>query len=116
MHEASHLGPEQRQASLARLGKDVFDVVVIGGGAVGSGSALDAVTRGLNVALVEARDFGPRIFAWAAGWKDIAFPGNYGNVNTYFWIPILGPFIGGCIGAAVYDGLIRGVLRARKAN
>ncbi|MDA0162554.1 glycerol-3-phosphate dehydrogenase/oxidase [Solirubrobacter ginsenosidimutans] len=57
MHDASHLGPEQRRASLARLGEDVFDVVVIGGGAVGSGSALDAVTRGLNVALVEARDF-----------------------------------------------------------
>ncbi|MDA0180006.1 glycerol-3-phosphate dehydrogenase [Solirubrobacter phytolaccae] len=36
---------------------EVFDVVVIGGGTVGAGSALDAATRGLNVALVEARDF-----------------------------------------------------------
>ncbi len=35
----------------------MFDVVVIGGGATGAGSALDAATRGLNVALVEARDF-----------------------------------------------------------
>src|SRR4051794_31263823 len=35
----------------------VFDVVVIGGGATGTGCALDAATRGLSVALVEARDF-----------------------------------------------------------
>jgi glycerol uptake facilitator len=67
-------------------------------------------------AINPARDFGPRIFAWAAGWKDIAFPGNYDNVNTYFWIPILGPIVGAGIGAAVYDGLIRSVLRARKAD
>ncbi|MER6003008.1 glycerol-3-phosphate dehydrogenase/oxidase [Nonomuraea angiospora] len=34
-----------------------FDVVVVGGGVVGAGIALDAATRGLDVALVEARDF-----------------------------------------------------------
>ncbi|MFR9731079.1 glycerol-3-phosphate dehydrogenase [Saccharopolyspora sp. MS10] len=33
-----------------------FDVVVIGGGVTGAGAALDAATRGLRVALVEARD------------------------------------------------------------
>ncbi|CCE63112.1 hypothetical protein TPHA_0E00150 [Tetrapisispora phaffii CBS 4417] len=36
---------------------DQFDVLIIGGGATGSGSALDAATRGLNVALVEKDDF-----------------------------------------------------------
>ena len=40
-----------------RLGDDEFDVVVIGGGVTGAGAALDAATRGLSVALVEARDF-----------------------------------------------------------
>jgi len=40
-----------------RLVQDSFDVVVIGGGVTGSGAALDAATRGLSVALVEARDF-----------------------------------------------------------
>jgi glycerol-3-phosphate dehydrogenase len=53
---ASALGPEQRQLAWDRLGSEQFDVVVIGGGVVGSGCALDAATRGLKVALVEARD------------------------------------------------------------
>src|SRR5689334_21302047 len=57
MPDASQLGPRQRHEALARLAAEVFDVVVIGGGAVGTGSALDAATRGLNVALIEARDF-----------------------------------------------------------
>src|SRR4051794_30477137 len=39
------------------MAEERFDVVVIGGGVVGAGSALDAATRGLNVALVEARDY-----------------------------------------------------------
>ena len=51
------LGPAQRAAAWERLGSEQFDVVVIGGGVVGAGCALDAATRGLKVALVEARDF-----------------------------------------------------------
>ena len=35
----------------------VFDVVIVGGGVTGVGTALDAATRGLSVALVEATDF-----------------------------------------------------------
>ncbi|MCP2277230.1 glycerol-3-phosphate dehydrogenase [Nocardia amikacinitolerans] len=54
--ESQALGPEQRRAAWERLGKEHFDVVVIGGGVVGAGIALDAATRGLSVALVEARD------------------------------------------------------------
>jgi glycerol-3-phosphate dehydrogenase len=50
------LCPAQRAADWQRLGGEQFDVVIIGGGVVGSGAALDAATRGLNVALVEARD------------------------------------------------------------
>ncbi|WP_024802397.1 glycerol-3-phosphate dehydrogenase [Nocardia sp. BMG51109] len=53
---AGELGPAQRADSWERLGKDHFDMVVIGGGVVGAGIALDAATRGLEVALVEARD------------------------------------------------------------
>lgn len=51
------LGPANREESWERLCAENFDVVVIGGGVVGAGTALDAATRGLRVALVEARDF-----------------------------------------------------------
>jgi glycerol-3-phosphate dehydrogenase len=49
-----------RDAAWERFGREAFDVVVIGGGVTGAGAALDAATRGLSVALVEARD-------WASG-------------------------------------------------
>src|SRR5690349_4486840 len=51
------LGPEYRAEALRRLADEEFDVLVIGAGVVGAGAALDAATRGLSVALVEARDF-----------------------------------------------------------
>ncbi len=51
------LGPAEREAALRRMAEETFDVVVVGGGATGAGCALDAATRGLSVALVEARDF-----------------------------------------------------------
>ncbi|WP_033342645.1 glycerol-3-phosphate dehydrogenase/oxidase [Catenuloplanes japonicus] len=57
----SDLSPTGRVAALDALAGDrELDVVVIGGGVVGAGCALDAVTRGLSVGLVEARD-------WASG-------------------------------------------------
>ena len=46
-----------RAASLARLGTDEFDVLVVGGGITGAGVALDAAARGLRTALVERDDF-----------------------------------------------------------
>jgi glycerol uptake facilitator protein len=64
-------------------------------------------------AINPARDFGPRMFAWIAGWGEVAMPGNYGNVSGYLWIPIVGPFLGGAIGAVVYDVAIRDTLLAR---
>lgn len=42
---------------LARDDGEVYDLLVIGGGATGTGIALDAITRGLKVALVERDDF-----------------------------------------------------------
>ncbi|AGO11177.1 AaceriAFR295Wp [[Ashbya] aceris (nom. inval.)] len=50
--------PPSRSELLEKLQKtNQFDVLVIGGGASGAGSALDASTRGLNVALLEMNDF-----------------------------------------------------------
>lgn len=47
-----------RRSTLARLSSGVeLDVLVVGGGVVGCGAALDAVTRGLSTGLIEARDY-----------------------------------------------------------
>jgi glycerol-3-phosphate dehydrogenase len=53
---ASRLSPERRRADLARLRREKFDVLIVGGGVTGAGAAVDAASRGLSVALVEARD------------------------------------------------------------
>ena len=50
------LDARDRAAMLSRLATERFDVLVIGGGITGAGAALDAASRGLRVALVEARD------------------------------------------------------------
>lgn len=50
------LGASARARSIAYLRDHDVDVVVIGGGVVGSGAALDAAARGLRVALVEQQD------------------------------------------------------------
>ena len=51
------LSPQTREAALDAMEAEHLDVLVIGGGVVGGGAALDAATRGLSVGLVEARDF-----------------------------------------------------------
>lgn len=52
----TQLGPSYRAETLDELDGGSFDVVVIGGGITGVGCALDAVSRGLSVALIEQRD------------------------------------------------------------
>ena len=54
------LSTAQRSAALESLGTEEFDVLVIGGGVTGAGIALDAASRGLRTAVVEAQD-------WASG-------------------------------------------------
>jgi glycerol-3-phosphate dehydrogenase len=51
------LSPAHRDRSLARMTGEVLDILVVGGGVTGTGAALDAVTRGLSVGLIEARDY-----------------------------------------------------------
>lgn len=50
------LGPAARENALGFLRNNEIDVLVVGGGVVGSGTALDAVTRGLSTGLLEQRD------------------------------------------------------------
>lgn len=56
--DAPALSAAAREAALWHLTGHELDVLVIGGGVVGSGVALDAATRGFSVGLVEARDIG----------------------------------------------------------
>jgi len=58
--EVVALSPDRYAHDLNELAQAEFDVLVVGGGVVGAGAALDAATRGLSVAVVEAQD-------WAAG-------------------------------------------------
>ncbi len=51
------LNPGHRATSVARMASERFDILVVGGGVTGTGAALDAATRGLRVALVEATDY-----------------------------------------------------------
>ena len=55
--QASVLNPAQRHEDLAKLRTEEFDALVVGGGVVGTGIALDAAARGLKVALIEGNDF-----------------------------------------------------------
>ena len=83
---------------------------------VGFAVAAIGMSYGANAgyAINPARDFGPRLFTWAAGWQDLAMPGTLsGAFSSYWWIPIVGPLIGGVIGVLVYDLLVGDVLHIR---
>ncbi len=58
--QPTELSPQTRTDALRAMAAQELDVLVVGGGVVGAGAALDAVTRGLTTAIVEARD-------WASG-------------------------------------------------
>ncbi len=62
-------------------------------------------------AINPARDFGPRLFTAVAGFK------NNGLTDgpPVFWVPIVGPLLGGIIGAAVYDLGVRRFLPPKQA-
>ncbi|PPF62104.1 glycerol-3-phosphate dehydrogenase/oxidase [Clavibacter michiganensis] len=57
MSRSAKLGPEEREAAIEALKTKELDILVVGGGIVGAGAALDAATRGLRVGIVEARDW-----------------------------------------------------------
>ncbi len=70
--------------------------VAIGVGVAAIISVLAPLSQaGLN----PARDFGPRLIAFFAGWGEIAIPGPRGG---FFTVYILGPFLGALIGGGLY--------------
>lgn len=84
---------------------------------IGFSVAAIGISFGANAgyAINPARDLGPRLVAWMAGWGDLAMPGTGPWYSNYFWIPIVGPLIGGVIGIVIYDVFISDVLIARGA-
>ena len=61
-------------------------------------------TFGFNsgYAINPARDFGPRLFTFIAGWGSGVFTAG----NGWWWVPIVGPLIGGVAGGWIYDLLV----------
>ncbi|TXN29325.1 MIP/aquaporin family protein [Lacisediminihabitans profunda] len=83
---------------------------------IGFAVAAIGISFGANAgyAINPARDLGPRLLAWIAGWGNLAVPGDGTWFSAYMWVPILGPLIGGIIGVLVYDLFIGDVLHARQ--
>ncbi|MEO3794164.1 MIP/aquaporin family protein [Nonomuraea sp. B10E15] len=79
----------------ANMGPFVIGLIVV---AIGMAFGTNA-----GYAINPARDFGPRLASWLTGYHD-AWRDQYGNL--YFWVPIVGPLIGGLIGAGLYQALI----------
>ncbi|MCP3769170.1 MIP/aquaporin family protein [Streptomyces sp. MAR25Y5] len=92
-------------APMSNMGPFLIGLVVV---AIG-------LTFGTNAgyAINPARDFGPRLFTFFEGWGSIALPGSFEWFSGYWWIPIVGPLIGGLVGTGVYDLIISPVLKAR---
>ncbi len=79
--------------------------------------ALAAIAIGILIAVIgssfgpltgfamnPARDFGPKLFAFFAGWGDVALTG--GRSNPYFWVPIVAPITGAIAGGWTYLNLL----------
>lgn len=65
------------------------------------GAAMGPLT---GFALNPARDFGPKLFAFLAGWGEVAFTGA--RDIPYFLVPVFGPILGAIVGAFSYRTLI----------
>jgi glycerol uptake facilitator protein len=77
----------------------------------GTVSAIIAITAPLTqTGINPARDFGPRIISFLAGWGSIAIPGPKGG---FFWVYIAAPLLGGAAAAAFFRFIIAPLMSAR---
>ncbi|WP_036319936.1 MIP/aquaporin family protein [Microbispora sp. ATCC PTA-5024] len=89
------ISDERNSAPLANLAPFIVGLLVV---AIGMAWGTDA-----GYAINPARDFGPRLASFITGYGT-AFRDQYGGL--YFWVPIVGPLIGGLIGAGLYQVLV----------
>ena len=89
--------------------------------------ALGAVMIGVLIAVIgasfgpltgfamnPARDFGPKLFAFFAGWGDVALTG--GRDIPYFLVPVFGPIVGASLGAFIYTSTIEKTLTLKECG
>ncbi|MDI9893260.1 MULTISPECIES: MIP/aquaporin family protein [Nocardiaceae] len=92
-------------APMANMAPLIVGLIVV---AIGFAWATNA-----GYAINPARDFGPRLASYITGyggaWRD-----QYGGL--YFWVPIVGPLVGGPIGVLLYDLLIGKNLRKQEGS
>jgi MIP family channel proteins len=88
------LGDRQNLAPEGHLAPVLFGATVV----------LIGTTFGFNAgyAINPARDLGPRLFTAVAGWGSEVFRAGH----HWWWVPIVGPVIGGVLGGWVYDALV----------
>jgi MIP family channel proteins len=75
---------------------------------------LIGATFGFNsgYAINPARDFGPRLFTFVAGWGG----GVFSAANSWWWVPIIAPLIGGVVGGYAYDAFVGAHFRSLKSK
>lgn len=91
---------------LANLAPYIIGILVV---AIGMSFGVDS-----GYAINPARDFGPRLFAFFAGWGSAALPGDGVGFSGYFWVPIVAPIVGGILAALVFNYTLHPVLESRK--
>lgn len=95
----------RNSAPLANLTPFIVGLLVVGIGMAWGTNA--------GYAINPARDFGPRLASFLTGYET-AFRDQYGQL--YFWVPIVGPLLGGAVGGGLYTfGVARFLGRPKKA-
>jgi glycerol uptake facilitator protein len=90
---------------LSNLAPLIIGILVV---AIGMSFGVDS-----GYAINPARDFGPRVLAWLAGFGEGAFPGNGVGFSWYFWVPIVAPLVGGGLAALIFNVTLHPILRDR---
>lgn len=90
------LSDTRNMAPTSNLGPVVVGLLIV---AIGMAWGTNA-----GYAINPARDFGPRLATFLTGYGGSAWRDQYGDL--YFWVPIVGPLVGGLLGAGLYKILV----------